>query len=232
MINKIKEEFKKNIDKKYQIGATNFFKEEVKIIGVRLPRVRKIANKYFKEIKDLDKKEIFKICEDLLKTNYNEDATLAFSWCYKIKNKYDKNDFILFESWVKSYLTNWAMVDDFCTHTVGHLVYQNKEFIKNLKEWTKSNNRWVRRASAVSLIHPVRRKKYLKEVFEISDLLLLDKDDMVQKGYGWMLKVASDVYQKEVFNYVMKNKHKMPRTSLRYAIEKMPKELKIKAMEK
>jgi len=232
MINKIKKEFEDKIDKKYQIGATNFFKEDVKIIGVRLPIVRKIANKYFKEIKDLNKKEIFNICEKLLKTNYNEDAAVAFSWCYKIKDNYNKNDFYLFERWVKKYLTNWAMVDDFCTHAVGYLVYENEEFIKNLKEWTKSNNRWVRRASAVSLIYPVKRKKYLKEVFEIADLLLLDKDDMVQKGCGWMLKVASDVYQKEVFDYVMKNKKNMPRTSLRYAIEKMPKELKVKAMKK
>jgi len=73
---------------------------------------------------------------------------------------------------------------------------------------------------------------FLKEVFEISDILLLDSEDMVQKGYGWLLKVASNNHQKEVFNYVMKNKSVMPRTALRYAIEKMPKDLKKNAMEK
>ena len=213
-------------------GSINFFKEPIKSRGVRIPVVRKIANKYFKEIKDLDKKEIFKLCEDLLKTNYNEDSTIAFSWCYKIKNKYDKSDFYLFERWVKKYLTNWAMVDDFCTHPVGYLVYENEDFIKNLKEWTKSNNKWVRRASAVTLIYCVKRKRYLREAFEIADLLLLDKDNLVQKGYGWMLKVASDVYQKEVFNYVIRNKNKMPRTALRYAIENMPNKFKVKAMKK
>jgi len=55
---------------------------------------------------------------------------------------------------------------------------------------------------------------------------------MVQKGYGWMLKVASATHEQDVFNYVLKNKSRMPRTALRYAIEKMPKELKIKAMER
>ena len=55
---------------------------------------------------------------------------------------------------------------------------------------------------------------------------------MVQKGYGWMLKVASQIHQKQVFTYVMKHKSQMPRTALRYAIEKMPKDLKAKAMEK
>ena len=59
-----------------------------------------------------------------------------------------------------------------------------------------------------------------------------DKDDMVQKGYGWMLKAASKVYQEEVFDYVVQRKATMPRTSLRYAIEKMPAELKAIAMAK
>jgi 3-methyladenine DNA glycosylase AlkD len=54
----------------------------------------------------------------------------------------------------------------------------------------------------------------------------------VQKGYGWMLKAASQAHQQEVFNYVMRNKAIMPRTSLRYAIEKMPRELKEQAMAK
>jgi 3-methyladenine DNA glycosylase AlkD len=104
--------------------------------------------------------------------------------------------------------------------------------LSELKRWTKSKNRWMRRASAVSLIIPAKKGKFLKDIFEISDTLLEDKEDMVQKGYGWMLKVVSQAHQKEVFDYVMKNKAKMPRTALRYAIEKMPKSLKVKAMAK
>jgi 3-methyladenine DNA glycosylase AlkD len=67
---------------------------------------------------------------------------------------------------------------------------------------------------------------------EIADILLHDQDDMVQKGYGWMLKEASRTHQKEVFEYVLKHKDNMPRTALRYAIEKMPAELKNEAMKK
>jgi 3-methyladenine DNA glycosylase AlkD len=62
--------------------------------------------------------------------------------------------------------------------------------------------------------------------------LLTDKDDLVQKGYGWMLKAASQAHQKEVFEYVVEKKNMMPRTALRYAIEKMPQDLKKTAMEK
>lgn len=59
-----------------------------------------------------------------------------------------------------------------------------------------------------------------------------DKEDLVQKGYGWMLKVASDSHQKEVFDFVMKHKKEMKRTALRYAVEKMPLNLKQRAMAK
>ena len=106
------------------------------------------------------------------------------------------------------------------------------EFISNLKSWTGSENRWLRRASAVTLILPARKGEFLEEVFKISDLLLEDKDDLVQKGYGWMLKEASKKHQQEVFEYVMKKKGEMPRTALRYAIEKMPEELRRRAMER
>ncbi|MDD4614505.1 MAG: DNA alkylation repair protein, partial [Caldisericia bacterium] len=61
---------------------------------------------------------------------------------------------------------------------------------------------------------------------------LLDTDDMVQKGYGWLLKVASQTHETEVFEYVIKYKSTMPRTALRYAIEKMPPERKQEAMRK
>ena len=73
---------------------------------------------------------------------------------------------------------------------------------------------------------------FLNDIFEIADILHSDKDDMVQKGYGWMLKAASQAHQKEVFDYVMRKKTTMPRTALRYAIEKMPAEMKKLAMEK
>jgi 3-methyladenine DNA glycosylase AlkD len=106
------------------------------------------------------------------------------------------------------------------------------EYISRLKKWAQSQNRWVKRASAVSLIIQARKGKFLNDIFEIADILLSDRDDIVQKGYGWMLKAASEAHQKEVFNYVMSKKTTMPRTSLRYAIEKMPAELKALAMAK
>ncbi len=232
IISEITKELNQNIDCAYKEGATKFFKEEVKIYGVRIPIVRAIARKYFQKIKNWEKKKIFSLCEKLLKKDYDVYRTIAFDWIYKIKQKFVKKDYDLFEGWVKKYVTNWAACDDFCTHSFGYLVTENPELLPKLRTMAKSKNLWERRAAAVTLIHPVKRKKHLDKVFEMAKILLKDEEDMVRKGYGWMLKEAANHYQKEVFNFVMKNKKEMPRTALRYAIEKMPVSLKKKAMSK
>ena len=123
-------------------------------------------------------------------------------------------------------MDNWAKCDTLCNHTLGSFLEMYPQFIENLMGWARARNRWLRRASAVTLILPARKGLFMKEVFEISDILLMDGDDMVQKGYGWLLKEASKAHQQEVFDYVMKWKAKMPRTALRYAIEKMPVEMR------
>ncbi len=91
------------------------------------------------------------------------------------------------------------------TTQVGSFIEKFPSYIANLKTWTASDNRWVRRAAAVTFILPGRKGNFLNDIFEISDRLLTDKDDLVQKGYGWMLKEASKSHQQEVFEYVMRN---------------------------
>lgn len=232
VISKIRKELRQNADEKLKKSGERFFKEKVKMYGMKTALGIQIGKKYWKEIQNKDKKEIFVMCEELWKSGYMEESFIACNWSYFLNKKYEEKDFAIFEKWVKTYVSNWAACDTFCNHSVGTLVEMYPQFLEDLKKWAGSKNRWVRRASAVSLIVPAKRGKFLKDVFAIADILLLDQDDMVQKGYGWMLKVASQAHQKEVFAYVMKNKKNMPRTALRYAIEKMPDNLKKKAMAK
>ena len=228
----IRNELQRSSDPHTRATGQNFFKEKVKFYGVKTALVTQIAKVHDKKILSLEKKEVFALCEKLWQSGYMEESFIACHYAYLIRKNYKPIDFKIFEKWVNSYVSNWASCDTLCNHTIGSFVEMYPKYLKNLKKWAKSKNRWVKRASAVTLIIPARHGKFLKEIFEIADILLLDKDDLVQKGYGWMLKAASESHQKEVFEYVMKNKDKMPRTALRYAIEKMPKELKIRAMAK
>ena len=228
----VRQELCQSIDEKTRESASRFFKEQVKFHGVKSAVVKKIATKYYREIKDRDKKEIFSLCENLLQANYGEEAFIAFEWSNSLRRQFVPEDFAVFERWVDLYVDNWAKCDTLCNHTLGTFVEMYPQFIESLAIWARSENRWLRRASAVTLILPARKGLFRKEVFEISDILLMDRDDMVQKGYGWLLKEASKKHQTEVFDYVMKWKAKMPRTALRYAIEKMPVEMKRRAMER
>ena len=231
-IQKIRVSLKENIDSKTQKSFQRFFKEEVKCHGVKTAMVGKIAYKFWKEIKTLEKQDIFNLCELLFSSDYCEEAFIASFWLPKIADEFEPDDWIVFKNWIERYVNNWAKCDGFCNHTMGGFLVKYPAFIEELKEWTQSKNRWLKRAAAVSLIVPAKKGHFLKDVFEITDRLLLDEDDLVQKGYGWLLKVTSHLHQKEVFNYVMKNKENMPRTALRYAIEKMPQSLKLEAMKR
>ena len=232
IIEQIKKELKEKSDPKSVSGESRFFKDKIKHYGIKSSEVEKISKKYYENIKSLGKKDIFDLCEKLFSSAYMEESIIASSWTYRIKKSHTPSDLDTFQRWVDKYIDNWAKCDTFCNHSVGNLIEKYPKLIDELKKWSKNENKWLRRASAVSLIVPAKKGLFLNDVFEICDILLLDKEDMVQKGYGWLLKVASNKHQKEVFNYVIKNKEVMPRTSLRYAIEKMPEKMRKKAMEK
>ncbi|HLN21912.1 MAG TPA: DNA alkylation repair protein [Bacteroidales bacterium] len=231
-LSELRAELVRNSTEKERISGLRFFKEEVKLLGLKTALVAEIGKDFLQKLEDKSKKNIFSLCEDLFKSGIMEESFVACQWSYTLKRQYKPEDFDVFERWVHKYVNNWATCDTLCNHNVGTIVEMYPELMPRLKQWSESENRWVKRASAVSLIIPARKGKFLKDIFEIADTLLVDPDDMVRKGYGWMLKAASQAHQEEVFSYVIKNKGAMPRTALRYAIEKMPSELKSLAMSK
>ncbi|NSW45269.1 MAG: DNA alkylation repair protein [Bacteroidales bacterium] len=232
IIQKVHQELIRHSSPNVKQGTFRYFKESIKPYGVKATDTIKISKELYKEIKHLEKIEIFQLCEELFKSGYLEASFIACQWSYNVHKKYMPADFEIFEQWIKKYVHNWATCDTLCNHTVGTFLEMYPEFISRLKTFTQSENRWVKRASAVSLIIPAKKGMFLNDIFEIANMLLLDKDDMVQKGYGWMLKVASLAHQQDIFEFIIQRKHIMPRTALRYAIEKMPEELKKKAMSK
>lgn len=230
IIGHIRKALKENSDPHIASAGQRFFKEKVKIYGVKTAVTTKIGKGFDKDVLAMDKKAVFALCDELWHTGYMEESFIACHFAYLIRKNFEPADFKVFEKWVNKYVSNWASCDTLCNHTIAAFIEMYPDHLGDLKRWAKSDNRWVKRAAAVTLIIPARHGKYLEEIFDIADILLMDKDDLVQKGYGWMLKAAGEAHQKEVFDYVMKNKVTMPRTALRYAIEKMTKDRKEKAM--
>ncbi len=210
---------------------TKYFKEKIKTRNLKTSVVIK-TQKYFysKYLKDLTKNEIFLLAKELLKSGYNDESKIAFDWLFRLKKEYTKKDFLVFETFLQKHVDNWSKCDDFCTHALGYIFMQFPN--ETPKKWAKSKNRWMRRAAAVIYIYSIRRDKLINEAFLISDILLQDQDDLVQKGYGWMLKEISNLYPEKVFYYVLKNKKLMPRTALRYAVEKLAPNKRKEAMKR
>lgn len=232
ILEQVRLELKNSVDEKTLDTAQHFFKEQITAYGVKVPVVNKISSTFLSEIRSKSKQEVFDLCEELWRSGMLEESFIACSWSYAICKKFEPSDFEVFKRWVQNYVDNWASCDTLCNHTVGEFIEMYPQFLSKLKEWATSENRWMRRAAAVTLIIPARKGLFLNDIFEIAEILLADKDDLVQKGYGWMLKAASQAYQTEVVDFVIKYKTTMPRTALRYAIEKMPQEMKAQAMKR
>lgn len=230
IIENLREELRKQSDEKNREAQQNFFKEKIKFYGVTNPMVHKISQEFSGDVRAMTKQEVFGLCEILWQSGYMEESIVACNWSYYFYKKYEPADFLVFEKWINEYVSNWASCDTLCNHTVGEFIMMYPDFIGRLKDFARSGNRWTRRAAAVTLIIPAKKGMFLADILEIAEILLHDEDDLVRKGYGWMLKAASQAHCEIIFDFVMKHKSTMPRTALRYAIEKMPPELKAAAM--
>ena len=233
LISEITTELKKHSDPEYKILTRVFLKYSTNVfIGARNPSVHAAAKKYYSEVKSKNLDELIEICFALLDTNVHEIKSIAFDWLHNARKQFREKDLKIFYGILKKYIEDWADCDDFSAHVLGDYFLMYPDKASQVLDWCKSKNRWVKRGAAVALIYPLKRGGQLQLAFEVADILLMDSDDMVQKGYGWMLKEASRNFQMEVFFYVLNHKDEMPRTALRYAIEKMPDELKKEAMKR
>ena len=232
IVREVRRKLRENADEEKRLGEQAYFKEGVVCLGVGMAMVHRIAKERFACLKDSPKGRIFGLCEELWCAGGLEETIVACDWSYFVRRQYVPGDIQVFAEWVGRHVNNWASCDTLCNHSVGALVEMHPERVADLKRWARSKNRWLRRAAAVSLVVPAKKGKFLADVLEIASILLADPDDLVQKGYGWMLKVASQARQKEIFSYVLRHKSIMPRTALRYAIEKMPADMKRQAMAK
>ncbi len=189
--------------------------------------VRKIAANLHRRFSDVPKKALFKQCETLLKKDAFVQTIVAYDLVYRRKESFDASDFDLFETWVYDYTTDWGDVDDFGTHALGHALMMFPEKFDRLFAWARSKRFPVRRMAAVVLIPAIRKNRLeVFDPFQVADILMDDAHDLVQKGYGWMLKELSVQQPHRVEDYLRNNVTRMPRTAFRYALEKFPKETK------
>jgi 3-methyladenine DNA glycosylase AlkD len=186
-------------------------------LGVRVPKIRLIAKKHI-DISIIDMKT-------LIQSKYHEERLLGL---IILVNKYSKTKDRkikdqLYKIYISSfkYINGWDLVDVTCPHIIGEHLRDKDRSI--LYTWAKSDDIWTKRIAIVST-HCFIRKNDLEDTFKIAEILLQDKHDLIHKAVGWMLREAGkrDIKKEEAF---LKKYYKiMPRTMLRYSIEKFPED--------
>lgn len=182
-----------------------------KFLGITVPEQRKIAKKYYKSI---EMKEI----EELLHSKFHEHRLTAL---IILTMKCKGNEKEVFDFYLKNtkYINNWDLVDTSAHKIVGeYLLDKNIDLLRKL---ALSRDLWERRISIISTFAFIRHKR-LKESIEIAELLLKDKHDLMHKAVGWMLREVGKKDVKTLEQFLQKHKNKIPRTMLRYAIERLP----------
>ncbi len=201
-------------------------------VGLRTPVLRAVSSEVFSDLKRLPVADLLNICDDLLASGRRYMLFFAFDFADRSKRRLSKSDFSRLERWLKTYVADWGSCDHLCCGPLGFLLFQHEELSPRAYRWTDLTRWWLRRAAAVSLIVAVRNGTLIEEVFKTAGKLLNDPEDLVQKGYGWMLKEATRKFPSEVFDWVLARRKSMPRTALRYAVEKLPPAMKRRAMAK
>jgi 3-methyladenine DNA glycosylase AlkD len=123
---------------------------------------------------------------------------------------------------VTNHSANWATTDSICCSLIGPLLLRYPELGVRMRVWACDRNMWVRRAAAVGLIPSVRKGLALDLAYEVARRLHADKEDLIQKAVGWMLREAGKADRPRLERYLRANGAAIPRTTLRYAIERFP----------
>ena len=135
-----------------------------------------------------------------------------------LADKLDGGRFDLFESWIGR-ISTWADHDGLVHSLIAPMVGADRSRLRRVFAWAKSPDRWHRRAACVALIQGRQQGAFLAEAFQLSNILLNDRDDMVQKGLGWLLRVTAKMDPEQTIPYLMSIRERTPRLVLRTASE-------------
>lgn len=220
MLASLKKELTDNINKKQAVTLQKFFKtgkgeygEGDIFMGIKVPVMKELAKKYISlNFSDIQK---------LLKSKYHEERMIALSI---LVNKFKKANEIerkkIYDLYLRNtkYINNWDLVDCTCHKIVG--AYLDGKDKKILEKLARSKNIWEKRISIISTFYFIN-KGSSKEALKIAEILVNEKHDLIQKAVGWMLReVGKRCSQEKEEEFLMKHYKTMPRTMLRYSIER------------
>jgi 3-methyladenine DNA glycosylase AlkD len=216
--------------------AKFYFKpdEEVWVFGVVTPTQRKIASELYQRVRGEWKVEdALSFCDILIRRRELEAKNIGLFLLARYKKSFDQDLLQSVESWLAGdHCANWAATDALCGEVLSPLVRRHPALIARLKTWTGKRNLWLRRASAVAMVHCARRGEHLDDVYAIAESLFKYPEDLIHKATGWLLREAGKPDPQRLEAFLLEHGPKIPRTALRYSIERFPPEKRKTLLEK
>ncbi len=200
----------------------HFFKEEVQSRGWRTAELRKVAVRFRRSIaREQGMAFVVQVADQLFSGRMLEEKVFAVFLLENQTGDFGKREFQLFASWIDR-ITSWADHDALAHYVLSPMVAANPALAKQAFVWARSRNRWRRRAACVALIRGARQRQFFPEIMRLTEMLLDDEDDMVQKGLGWLLREATKYDAKRTVPFLIKIRSRAPRLVLRTACETLP----------
>lgn len=167
--------------------------------------------------------EAVRFADIAIRDRYLEMKSLGIDVLARYRRDFAPRLLPIWKRWLSAnYAANWATTDGVSCYLIGPLMVKHPELGARLRVWSRDPNTWVRRASIVSLIPHVRQGQSLDLVYEIAGRLHADREDLIQKAVGWTLREAGKKDMARLDRYLRANGPRIPRTTVRYAIERFP----------
>ncbi len=203
-------------------GVQHFFKEEIQSRGWYTAELRKVAVRFRRTIlREQGMAFLLEATDDLFQGDVLEEKVFAVLLLQTLTPGLNDTEFRRFESWLDR-VSSWADHDALVHYLIAPMVAEKSARVKNVFRWAASRDRWYRRAACVALIQGTRQKLFFSDIQRLSDKLLSDEDDMVQKGLGWLLRETAKAAPRETVPYLMSIRDRAPRLVLRTACETLP----------
>ncbi|MFA5830935.1 MAG: DNA alkylation repair protein [Candidatus Paceibacterota bacterium] len=209
----------------FKTGRGEYAEGDV-FLGIMVPEQRILAKK-FADISLSD-------TEKLLHSKYHEERLIAlFIFTAQFEKGDEKTRRKIFSAYLANtrHINNWDLIDLSAPKIVGEFLFQEGKGIAVLKKLARSEDLWERRIAVLATFQYIKYNSF-EETLEIAELLLYDKHDLIHKAAGWMLREVGKRSLVAEENFLKKYAVKMPRTMLRYAIEKFPEEKRKKYLTK
>jgi len=213
-------------------GVQWFFKDEIKSHGWYTAKLRTVAVRFRRRIrKEFGLDFLLRVADKLFAGRVLEEKVFAVFLLEKMTDEFGDTEFRLFESWLPR-ISSWADHDGLVHYLIAPMVAAKPDRTRRVSRWAKSTDRWHRRAACVALIQGTRRKMFFSEIRRLSNQLLSDEDDMVQKGLGWLLRETAKANAKRTVPYLINIRERAPRLVLRTACETLPASVRKKILAK